>query len=202
MPYRIELEKVYTDLFDQLGYDFSLKTYPVSRGLAMLEAGLVDGDCSRSESLLDNSGNVSIVRVGVVIRSTDYGVWSHSADLESISILDLKKQNYRIGYSKGSVVVEQFFRRHDLTNVVAIEGLSNGLRMLSANRFDLFLVGNGLVYEQENTMGLRSPIYMGGIVFRDHSYLYLHKKHEKLRDVIERKLAMVIQPGGVPVKKH
>ena len=200
MPYRRELEKVYSELFDSLGYDFSMSTSPVARGLAMLDAGLVDGDCSRSETLLDNNGLLSVIRVDVVIRSTDYGLWSHSAgDPEFISISDLRERNIRIGYSKGSLVIKHFLQKHRLTNVVPVAGLNNGLRMLGADRFDFYLVGNGLVYEQLGTLDLRSPIYLKGILFQDRSYLYLHRKHRDIKQAVEAKLSKLLPAGGVPV---
>ncbi len=200
MPYRLELEKVYRKLFDDLGYDFSMSSDPVSRGLAMLDAGLVDGDCSRSETLLDNTDHLSVIRVDVVIRSTDYGLWSHSAEGPGfISISDLRKRNIRIGYSKGSLVIEHFLKNHHLTNVVPVAGLNNGLRMLGADRFDFYLVGNGLVYEQMGALGLRSPIYLKGILFQDRSYLYLHRKHRDIQQAVEAKLRKLLPAGGVPV---
>jgi hypothetical protein len=200
MPYRLELEKVYTELFDSLGYDFSMSSSPVSRGLAMLDAGLADGDCSRSETLLDNTGELSVIKVNVVIRSTDYGLWSHSAAApEFISISDLRERNTRIGYSKGSLVIEHFLKNHQLANVVPVAGLNNGLRMLGADRFDFYLVGNGLVYEQLDTLDLRSPIYLKGILFQDRSYLYLHRKHRDIKAAVEAKLRKLLPAGGVPV---
>ncbi len=202
MPYRLALEKAYSHIFNKLGYDFSVVSYPVSRGLAMLEAGLVDGDCSRSKTLFANIENESLVRVDVVIRSTDYGIWSYSAKLENLTLNELRERNFRIGYSKGSLVIEDFLERQGLDNVVAVEGLNNGLRMLSANRFDLYLVGNGLVYEQEETLHLRAPLYMKGVLFHDQSFPYLHKKHKKLRRPFERELKKLIDAGGIPVEHH
>src|SRR5690554_2523589 len=200
--YRLALEQAYAQSFARLGYDFSISTFPVARGLKMLNSGRLDGDCSRSETLLDNLNNSAIVKVKTIIRTTDYGIWSHLPDLRINSIDDLKKQPYRIGYSNGTRVVEEFLQRNSLTNTIAVEGMSNGLRMLSAQRFDLFLTGNGLVYEQHKDLDLRNPIYMSGILFHDRSYPYLHKKHEKLRPKLEAELKKLIPPEGIPVDRR
>lgn len=197
--YRQALEQAYSSSFANLGYNFAMKSYPVSRGLRMLNNGRVDGDCSRSGTLLDNLGNSAIIKVNVVIRTTDYGIWSHSPGLVISGIDDLKENRYRIGYSNGNLTVKEFLRQHYLTNTIAVEGLNNGLRMLSAQRFDLFLTGNGLVYEQHEELKLSNPIYMSGVLFQDHSFPYLHKKHEKLRLKLEAELKKIIPPAGVPI---
>lgn len=196
VPLHQGLNRLFTDAFDALGYDFTMHYRPNQRSLMEANAGISDGECARTLEYGQNNPEANLVRVDALLARTSMEAWSHSTERTFESEQDLIREPLSIGYVRGHVVVKELIERLDLPRLTPVTSTEHGLKMVSARRLDLF-IGTSVSTRQElKNIDLTNPIYSVGHVLDIEGYAYLNEKHKLLLPALVRELSKRLPEGG------
>ena len=189
-------ERVYTEAFRRMGYDFECKRLPAARSSQMSDSGAVDGEIQRVPGYGKAHPNL--------IRVEEYGhtiYWVAMALKPGIFIeqwSSLKDTPYRVAYRRGILLSKK-----NLSNVVTPDKLSvsdtitSALKMLQTERIDLFV---GVKYLAEEAIGSNpdfknAGFYVAGTLAKVNLHAYLHKKHANLVPILSKTLKEMKEEG-------
>ncbi len=125
------LDRIAREMFDRAGLKFELLKLPSARGLALSNAGLLDGELARIDirtSLFPNLQKlpdplIDVVFAGLYLRD----------DINASTLEDFR--HYRVGYIRGWVIAETLFA--DYANATATGSVNQLMDMLEADRIDI-----------------------------------------------------------------
>lgn len=190
-PLYRDLEALYTAAFNQLGYQLVMTHRPAQRSLFEAESGLSDGECAREEDFLKVMPDSRLVKVDAIVRESELSVWSRDSTLRINGIVDLLQKDYRIGYMRGNKTFANLADLYKIPNTQEIASAEIGMRMLSANRIDLFIHVAIVISPQ---MEAATSVYSVGSLMSLRGYLYLHPRHtalaEPLAEVLTRLMSV------------
>lgn len=195
-----DLFKLYQDAFSVLDRDFSWVFASARRVTASVVSGKVDGECLRAHNYIELSGSPNLVRVDAAVAIVDIQVWSQSQN-SSIALGEaLSNIGPRVGYRRGIVGLEVYLAQQQGIKVTAVSTDELGLKMLVANRLDLY-IGVGMQIENSRArIKLKRPIYLAGTLVTDKSYPYLHRRHQNLAAPLAAELKRLIEARGGLIK--
>lgn len=180
---------VFSEVFERIGMEFVYKFYPLKRGVAMADAGEVDGILSRAEEF--GALHPNLIRVPESFLTLNYCAFAIDPTIQVDGWESLRGTGYRIDYLRGTDVATMF-----LLQVVTPEQLttlsdtSAGLKKLIAGRTDLFLDTDHNLMQALKAEGLKDAgIWNAGVLMEVPLYVYLYHTHAdlvpKLAEVIK-----------------
>jgi polar amino acid transport system substrate-binding protein len=186
---------IYTEAFRRLGYQLTLKYYPLTRASVMADSGKVDGEPVRIHSYALSHPN--LVRVNEPVYSANILAFTTLPNLTGLNGWNsLQGKTYLIGYPRGSKIC------HDnLIKAVRPEFLSTcsdaslGLKKLLAGRTDIYMDGDIVTFSLLQSPQFKTPPFDGSTVRVAGKmetiplFGYLHKRHAALA----KQLADIIQ---------
>lgn len=174
MPPFIEfMQNVYKDI----GIELKVQPYPATRGILMLNEGLVDADIMRVGDLAKDFDNIIVLEPaiysGKVVLVCNTGLLC-STD----TLLDEKN------YIMTTGIVRMLLKGLEIkANLQSLENIETSLEMLKMGRVDYMIMGTTSKHMEEiakeySVIPLKE-VYMHHVI---------HKKHQSMRQIIEKAL--------------
>ncbi len=195
-----EMEVLYRDAFDALGYDFQMQHRPSQRSLQEAVHGVTDGECIRTGNVLTRSEDFELIRVDALLVTADLEAWGTEKPEESTrfsSMADLAQGDYRIGYPRGAEAVPELIARFQVENTHPVANPEVGLRMLAAGRLDFYVDTGPVIRMTLREMDLPVPLYAVGKLMPLEGYPYLNRRHQHLLPDLARELRARLSPEGL-----
>ena len=182
------LDRIAEVMFDRAGLSFELLKLPPARGLALSNAGLLDGELARIDIRTDLFPNlqklpeplIDVLFAGLYLR----------ADINVSTQDDFR--HYRVGYIRGWVIAETLFA--DNENATATGSIRQWIDMLEADRIDIAFMTVAPARYLANSRGMDKLKITGFRVNKD-LYLYLHEKHAGKMPTLSRALKSMKEDG-------
>ncbi len=190
---------VLPEAFKRNGYEATVEYCPPKRCFQMMESGEVDGDATRVYDFVKGGANPNHFRIEEHFTSSTWMAFATNPDIKVSGWEDLKTNNYRIGYLSGVVKSEQkLIGFIDDDKLVAVPtSIEEGLGMLSADRFDIYVSADGHIAEMllQTEEFKDSGIQNVGIIEEVFLYPYLHIKHKELAPQIATTIKEMKEEG-------
>lgn len=173
-------QKIYTQAFAKLGYEFDFIVAPNKRCSYLLQSGQVDGEPQRIKSYEQQLENIIHVDEPIFVNRNIIVGRTGSAKIERLA--QLQQKNIHVDYARGSLWSEQHLR--DVlpsTHIHAVDSFRQGLIKTKYGRTDYFLGLETPTIEVLNSPEFKdSKLTVLGIVGQNNSYPYFHQKHKDL----------------------
>lgn len=192
-----EMEALYRDAFDALGYDFQMQHRPTQRSLQEAINGITDGECIRTGNVLERGPEFPLARVDVLLVSADLEVWSLDEEVRIGSLDDLLESDYSIGYPRGAEAIPELIARHRIDNAHPVASTEVGLRMLAAGRIDLYVEAGTVIRLTLRELELPQTPHSAGVLMRLDGYPYLNRRHQDLLPALTRELRTRVPSEGL-----
>lgn len=190
-PDLLAVKRIYSEAFAALGYDFSMIYPPAGRGIAMLDSGLVDGDCGRNGKFIEMTGSHNLLRVLEPIRNVNVSVWTNSPNIKISTLTDINRKGVQVGYVRGLIGVRSILDSFGNIKKLSLNDTVTGLKMLSANRLNFFVGVDSNVRQGLRVMEFQNPIYLAGRLSRSNLYPYLNKEHAHMAKRLAKELKII-----------
>lgn len=180
--------RVYTEAFKALGYDFQFEIYPSRRSTLMASEGVVDGEPQRVFSYGEK--NPDLIRVEEPIFTNRTLAFAIDKDIVSRGLENLNQSNYKIDYIRGSAWSKAYLESFmPPENIMEVSNTTQGFNKLLHGHSDIFYALEVWALETlADPLFNDTEISILGSVGSNLSYPYLHKSHsglaEKLADVL------------------
>jgi hypothetical protein len=192
------LSLIYTEAFRRLGYDFQYNTYPGARAPIMAENGTVDGEIHRADDYAKITKN--LIKVEESPFSVLYGAYAVKLGIILNGWKSLENTDYKVEYRRGSKqpegILAVIIKPENLSDIATTE---QGLKKLITGRTDIYIDTVYVVIENlrrlDSTGFTASKVYLAGIMFKENSYVYMHKKHATLVPKIADVLRVMKKEG-------
>jgi len=189
---------IYQEAFKRLGYEFSYLGYPGQRVRYLFEDGKLDGEVNRISSYNHNRKN--LIRVKESHFTMTSNAYSNIPNLSLNSWEDLDNTEYKVEYRRGSKLFRDLLTpRVPTKNLSQVNTTEQGVKKLILGRTDVFVeLDFPVTYELQRLDSNRydrAKIYTVGVLATKPSYLFLHKKHEKLAQKLSLVLREMKQEG-------
>lgn len=193
---------LYTQAFDDLGYDFEMLYRPQKRVYSDLVRGLADGDCGRVENLKAITENDQFVRVDALLLRTITGIWTYNSSIGRISESDIQSGAYRIGIMRGDLRLTQRLKAHEL-ELTQVDEIQQGLKMLYSNRIDLFISAKVRVdmLLKNRSDEFSPPTFLGEYLALE-IYPYMNIRHKDLAGPLAERLNHYLSDPTHPVHQY
>lgn len=170
MDYDGVLDRLYMDLFCELGLQLVRIAMPPARSLAEMRAGNIDGDYLRAEIEISPEDNVLVVPEPIAMAHL---VALSLQDISNVADLDALVSQ-RVGVVRGWTILEdQLDQFESVSEAVGVEEL---LRLLMSGRIDVALILQGTAELYPDTIG-NTSVYQSQVMLSRPAYMYLHKRH-------------------------
>ncbi len=168
---------------------FEVQKLPAARGLALADAGVLDGEVARTDAREEQYPQLRrvpepIIDIVVAGLHTREGIRVKSLD-------DFSK--YRVGHVRGWKFVESLFA--DSKDVTITRTVTQLMEMLAADRIDIAImtVAPGRFMARER--GMKNLIVTDYAVRKD-MFLYLHESHADINSIIDSAIKSMKQDGS------
>ncbi|MGH1372715.1 MAG: hypothetical protein ACRBBW_11800 [Cellvibrionaceae bacterium] len=173
--------ELYTHAFEQLGYQFSMRSLPPLRELALLREQKIDGVCARTDGILSTPDTETLIRVDEVIAKSHMVIYGADSDIRIDQNNLQSLQKYRVGYRRGYLGLVDSLKGVGLKNLQAIERPTHGVRQLASGRIDVYIDQHiAIVSALTEHPLLEDKIHNLGSYKKRRAYSYLIPQHTKL----------------------
>ncbi|MFO6424436.1 hypothetical protein [Motilimonas sp. KMU-193] len=198
--YGIWAELIYRDAFQRLGYEFEYLGFPAARVARVFMEGKLDGEVNRIASY--GQGRPDLIRVSESHFAMNSVAYSHIAGLKIENWQSFNELAYRVEYRNGSKLFEMEIPPRMPSDLVSkVTTTDQGVKRLILKRTDVFLE---LDLSVEDVLAKLDPqlydtqsIKAVATLANKPSYLFLHRKHQKLADEIAVTLREMKQQGVI-----
>lgn len=192
-PLYKEVEKLYTEAFNRLGYTFELITAPTKRSLIDADSGVVDGDAARVFNVNEKNNYPSLLRVEEPIRRVKLAVYSNNRSLTINSWDDLKGLN--IAYIEGVKFLEERLAPYNEDrNVATFFKPAVIFKKMLDGEVDVYIDREGAIEAALEQEELTSIVEIAVLEEID-LYPYLHRSNRHLVDSLEEVLREMKSDG-------
>ena len=196
-PIYLKLERIYRASFKSLGYNFQMIHQPMQRAIQDANIGTTDGECARDFYYLESAPESRLLRVEVMVVSSDLDVWSNNAQVKIANLTELNNSPLRIAYILGSSPVKTVFTPERLAEAQGLVSGEIGIKMLSAGRIDLLVIPATSVKRILRNETPAKPLYRAGTLLRQRAYAYLNPRYSALLQPLAKQLRQRVPEGGV-----
>jgi len=180
-------ERIYSDIFDELGYELKLEVLPSIRLPIQTKTGSIDGELIR----MSNYGKMHrhLTRVDEPSFEFFVAVYGHDKSLNVDSWVDLKGLN--VGYRRGVKVIEnELTKVLDEKDLVQLTDVSRALRLLSLERLDAYIGIESLTdeYITSQSERIKLSIFKVSRLKEDSAHLFLGERFSFLAPKISAAL--------------
>ena len=188
-------KRIYTEIFQTLGYEFSYQLCPSKRCSLMANSGDVDGEPQRIKSYNQRYPNLIRVEEPVFINRTR--IFTFNPEIAEQKNLSLEGTGYRIEYLRGSVWSQQYLTSRVQPHLLSEVATSRqALKRLMLGRTDIFIALEAPVMKLLQEPEFASAgIVSVGVVGKNESFPYLYKSHAALVPEVTRALRAMKQDG-------
>ncbi len=143
--------KMYTEAFRRLDYDFKLVALPVMRSLVDADSGVTDGEIARIAAFKDNGAYPNLITVPEPIDTVKAEIYAPASNTESSfdsweSLAALRDSDVVIGHSRGFRAAELALRRYlNPKNIHTTASGEQSCRMLAGGRLDFIIEPDGVI---------------------------------------------------------
>ncbi|MFV0349657.1 MAG: substrate-binding periplasmic protein [Halodesulfovibrio sp.] len=183
------VREFYVELFNRIGVNVTIKTFPQARLHQQLEDGLIDAVFARADSGV-KSGNIVVVRESIFEDAVNIFSQKSEYSFSNLKSLIGYKDSLNVGCVNGVVSLRDVL--NDLKkvhNVIGVTEELQGLKMLVAGRIDVFIASGYktklLLDRSDFSM---SGIKSSGVAVHSRLYINLHSKHMDLVGPLEKAL--------------
>lgn len=168
-------ERIYRDIFDELGYELKLEVLPSIRLPIQTKTGAIDGELIR----MSNYGKLHrhLTRVDEASFEFVVAVYSHDKNLNVGSWGDLK--GLSVGYRRGVKVVEnELTKVLEEKDLVQLTDVPRALRVLSLERLDAYVGIESLTDEYLISQSeiIKSSVVKVSRLKEDSAHLFLGER--------------------------
>lgn len=195
-------ERLYQHAFMQLGYGFRMEFRPARRAQVELEAGRHDGDCGRIAEFVESDHAMPVLRVDISLTSIEAVAVTYNSDLLQKTRDQLIGAKLRIGYIRGNLSVEREMTRTPTILPVGVLSPSQGLRMLSSGRLDVFIFPDLLTATAMAEAKQQTPPLVWGVWQTYALYPYLHARHQQLLPELTQALKSILEQADNPISPY
>lgn len=193
---------VYEEAFSRMGIPVEIAVYPLARRSAMVEAGALDGESSRTLSY--GEAHPELVRVDESIIDLTFSVYTANPQLQAKRLEDLPAQallEYRRGLLQCQTTLEKAIPAERLSTIASSE---QGLRKLLAGRSDAYCDIELYVNEALHTAEFRdvTPVRKLFDIASLPTYPYLYKRHTQLAPRLAATLKKMKAQGLLERYRH
>ena len=185
-----KLIDLYGEAFSELGYKLEIAFFPAKRCLYEADSGEADGMFLSEEGTANRYTN--LVRIDVPIRTLVYSAYAKKQGISLNGWESLEGVSHTVCYENGVVPCEVNIPRFvPPEQIVKTSGTEKGLRMVMAERCDIFIdLKDRVTRTLDRNKDLKDVIYSAGIMGNQEMYLYLNKEHlgmtEELTRILKR----------------
>lgn len=183
-------EEVITHVYDKIGIDVIVFSFPGKRAESEVYSGQLDGEVMRIYSYGET--NPEVFRVPTPYYYLETMGFVHKDNPVSISNLDDLK-NYMVIKVRGVKHTDNATK--GLTNVIEVNNSTQGMKMISKGRGDVFLtntIDGDLVINQlglDNVRQLPTPLAVESL------YHYIHKQNAEYVDIVDEIIISMKESG-------
>lgn len=183
------LDSILSEVSERTNIRFDVRKMPAARGLALANAGMLDGDVARTDTWDDLYPN--LIRVPEPLFGiTVAGLYLHPG-IRVDTLADFDK--YRVGYVRGWKLLDSLFQ-HDL-NVTVTRSVGQLLDMLAADRIDIIVMGIIPARQLARERGM-STLQITSYKVRKSMYLYLHESRADINMLIDSAIRSMKEDGS------
>jgi polar amino acid transport system substrate-binding protein len=191
------IERLYTEAFSRMGYNFKLIHLPSARSLADADAGRMGGEAIRYRDLLDGHQYPNLIRIDEWILSAETAAYSIRATINVTGWDSLAGTDYVFVIEHGDKTVQRELLKCVPPNqIIETENVEQAITMLEAGRADIF-VGTSVVAETilQRAEHRESGIRKLGVVKTEYGYPYLHIQYSNLASRLAATLKEMKEDG-------
>lgn len=183
------LDSILSEVSERTNIRFDVRKMPAARGLALANAGKLDGDVARTDTWDDLYPNLIKVPEPL-IDITVAGLYLQPG-IRVDTLADFGK--YRVGYVRGWKFLDSLFQ-HDL-NVSVTRSVGQLLDMLAADRIDIIVMGIVPARQLARERGM-STMQITSYKARKSMYLYLHESRADINMLIDSAIRSMKEDGS------
>lgn len=182
------LDRIVKEAFSRIGCTAEIVFSPTEKSIVNVNEGLLDGELNRIEGMEQNFSN--LVRVPEPNMTMHFVAFSKRPyDIDGWeSIKDLQ-----IGIVRGWKILEE--NTADFPNVTLVPTETELFTMLKKDRLDVALYAMLTGYEQIKQRGLEGIAHLEPSLASRNMYLYMHKEHRHLVELLAGALRRMKQDG-------
>lgn len=185
------LHNLYSQAFDELGYNYILLQRTAERSRVELNDNVIDAECARIKEF--ESEPSAPIKVDVIIHRITYALWGYDTTLNIANKEALLSHPYKIGYISGHLSAERFINNNKLPNVFGYPTQAIALRQLAQKEIDLLFSSPALI-----EVGLRRQPELSAprqllTLYSADLYPYLSRKNAHLKEPLEKALRKLLQ---------
>jgi len=182
------LDRIAHELFDRAGLQVQLLKLPSARGLALANAGSLDGELARINIRTDRYNKLQ--KLPDPLIDVVFAGLYHRAGIKVTTLDDFR--HFRVGYIRGWVIAENLFAGD--ANANATSSANQLLDMLEADRIDIAFMTVAPGRYLANSRGMEN-LRVTDFSIRKDLFLYLNKKHAGKLQSLSRALASMKEDG-------
>ncbi len=182
------LDSILREISNRTRLAFEVQKLPAARGLALADAGVLDGEVARTDSREDQYPHLTRVPepiIDIVLAGL------HTRDGIQVKSLD-DFSKYRVGHVRGWKFVESLFEDKDVTVTRTVNQLMD---MLAADRIDIAIMSVAPGRYMARERGMKNLIVTDYAV-RKNLFLYLHESHSDINSVIDTAIRTMKRDGS------
>lgn len=182
------LDLIVKEAFRRIGIEAEIVFNPTERSLADVDAGLLDAELNRIEGMEKNFPNlVRVPEPNMVMDFVAFSKKDYQIDgWESIS-------DFHIGLVSGWKILEE--NTKGFPHVVTVPTETELFNMLDLDRIDVALYSKLTGYEQIHLRELEGIHHLEPPLERRNMYLYVHKRHSDLVQLLAEALRSMKKDG-------
>lgn len=199
-------ETVFNPILKPYGYEIVIVDVPRKRSLIQSNNGDLDGEIARIEDISKLSKHKLDNLLRVNVSYAEFQVFGYSK-IRSDSI---KKWEDLAGYTvtvpRGAMLAESAIKSVlPFQEIIFCRSFRHGMKLLKSDRVDFLVSGipdGPHIVDLEVAFSSSGPFFVYGPFHRDALFLYLHKKHKPLVEVVEKGLLELRESGKFEVMKN
>lgn len=182
---------------DTLEYDFTVRSEPDMRALAMAARGESDGICLRPKHYMEHFSINSLIRIDVAIIHINVQIFSHQQGLSITPSTQLSSHGKTVSFRRGNYWAEHYLKTQEGVTYFDVTESSTGLKLLAARRIDYFVGFEPTITQLMRNEDYQRNIYLSGTLRRVALYAYINKKHKSLVRPLREQLTRLLGPSSI-----
>lgn len=184
-----QIERLYRNAFQQLGYHFTLVSLPRTREVAEVLNSRLDGSCARPD-VAPFSNSDQVIRLEAPVARAIPQLLTH---FESLSDINTSYREAKLAYVRGSQWANQDFSLLGQRESIGVTTVDLGIKMLAAKRIGFF-VDNGAMQDMIlESMDIETPLYRHALGEPYYLYPFISRDHQELVEPLEKSLTQAMQ---------
>lgn len=192
------LFELYQQAFDNLGYSFAMRSINLAKANNAQRFGRLDGMCARTLDFSMTDSAKSMVRIDTLLSANSTRLWTHSTQLQKLSIEEIISGNYTVGFVRNHAAAASAVQQLGILNYRSPNSFTQLIDLLENNRLDYIILIDAEVKMLNPLLGPR-PLLKGVELKISLSYPYLHQRHSHLAEPLAAQLQQILSNPKHPL---